>query len=139
MHWFVTMGDGDFRGAGTRPGGDAMNGNAVMFDAGKILTVGGGPAYEAMPASADAAVIDITGATVAARAIGPMAYARAFAMAPVLPDGKVLVVGGQPLPVPFTDTDAVLVPGTDCGAARLRSSAALHGCFAVCRAGRSLA
>ena len=111
MHWFDTTGKGDWQEAGTRPGDDAMNGNAVMYDAGKILTVGGAPTYEDTAATAAAAIIDINGAKPDAREIAPMKYARAFAMAPVLPDGKVVVIGGQPLPVPFTDTDAVLVPG----------------------------
>lgn len=39
-----------------------------------------------------------------------MTYARAFGNAVVLPNGKVFVAGGQPYPVPFTDTNAVLNP-----------------------------
>ena len=39
-----------------------------------------------------------------------MTYARAFGNSVVLPNGKVFVTGGQPYPVPFTDTNAVLTP-----------------------------
>ena len=39
-----------------------------------------------------------------------MTYARAFGNSVVLPNGKVFVAGGQPYPVPFTDTNAVLTP-----------------------------
>jgi len=39
-----------------------------------------------------------------------MSYARAFQNSVVLPDGTVLVIGGQSHPVPFTDTGAVLTP-----------------------------
>jgi galactose oxidase len=39
-----------------------------------------------------------------------MAYARAFSNSVVLPDGKVLVVGGQQHPQTFTDTGAALSP-----------------------------
>jgi galactose oxidase len=39
-----------------------------------------------------------------------MAYARAFCNSVVLPDGSVLVVGGQQHPQGFTDTGAVLSP-----------------------------
>jgi hypothetical protein len=35
MHWFGTTGKGSVKKAGMRPGGDAANGNAVMFDSGK--------------------------------------------------------------------------------------------------------
>jgi len=39
-----------------------------------------------------------------------MTYPRAFANSVVLPNGNVVVVGGQTIPEPFTDTAAVLVP-----------------------------
>ena len=47
MNWFNTMGAGSTV-AGWRRGrdNDAMNGNAVMYDAGKILTIGGSASYE---------------------------------------------------------------------------------------------
>ncbi len=50
MNWYDTNGNGSYYPAGSRTGdGDAMNGNAVMFDAvqGLILTVGGAPNYQA--------------------------------------------------------------------------------------------
>ncbi len=50
MHWYDTSGKGQWYNAGNRTGdGDAMNGNAVMFDAvqGLILTVGGATSYQA--------------------------------------------------------------------------------------------
>ena len=43
-------------------------------------------------------------------ATGSMAYARAFSNSVVLPNGEVLVVGGQQHPQPFTDTGAALSP-----------------------------
>ena len=48
MNWFDTKGNGATYSAGTRGNdGDAMNGNAIMYDAvkGLILTVGGAPDY----------------------------------------------------------------------------------------------
>jgi hypothetical protein len=105
MNWFTTAGDGGRRAGGTRPGGDQMNG------AGKILCLGGGPAYEGEPATNAASVVTLDGNTASARAIGGMAFARAFAMSVVLPDGKVVTIGGMPMPRPFFDTDAVLEPG----------------------------
>lgn len=45
MHWFTNLGGaGSVTGAGNR-GPTAMNGNAVMYEAGKILTVGGAPSF----------------------------------------------------------------------------------------------
>ena len=49
MNWFSANGVGSTVPAGPRGSdADAMNGNAVMYDAvaGKILTVGGGPSYQ---------------------------------------------------------------------------------------------
>ena len=46
MNWYDANGNGSTTPAGRRgTDSDAMNGNAVMFDAGKILTVGGSPSY----------------------------------------------------------------------------------------------
>ncbi len=50
MNWYDTAGQGSVHAAGTRGDDtDAMNGNAVMYDAanGLILTVGGAPSYQA--------------------------------------------------------------------------------------------
>ena len=39
-----------------------------------------------------------------------MAYPRAFSNGVVLPNGQVVIIGGQTYPVPFTDTTSVLIP-----------------------------
>ena len=52
MNWYDTNGDGTQVGAGNRTGdGDAMCGNAVMYDAtaGKILVTGGAVDYVYLP------------------------------------------------------------------------------------------
>jgi galactose oxidase len=91
---------------------DAMNGNAVLYDADKVLTVGGAPAYEGTPATSRSYTVDIGGSTPVTRRSGDLATPRAFANSVVLPDGRVVVVGGQRTPVPFTDTDAAMSPET---------------------------
>ena len=112
MNWFTTTGTGGSRRAGTRPGGDQVNGNAVMYHTGKILANGGGPAYEGQPATNAASIITITqDFTASARAVAPMNFARSFCVSVALPDGKVVVIGGMPFPVPFDDTNAVLPAG----------------------------
>ena len=47
LNWFSTSGSGSFTPAGNRADDNhAMNGNAVMYDTGKILTIGGATAYQ---------------------------------------------------------------------------------------------
>jgi galactose oxidase len=113
-NWITTAGNGSITSAGNRAdSADAMNGNAVMYDIGKILTVGGAAAYQGAQATNRAYTIDISGGpnTPVVFARTPdMTYARVFSNSVVLPDGKVLVVGGQQYSMPFTDTGAVLGP-----------------------------
>lgn len=111
MNWIETAGRGKVTDAGTRGDSrDAMNGNAVMYDVGKILTVGGAPAYEKADATKAAHAVDITGRTPSVRRTSDMAAARAYSNSVVLPDGTVVVIGGQSYPVPFSDQTSVLVP-----------------------------
>jgi galactose oxidase len=118
MHWITTSGDGTITSAGER-GADAysINGNAVLYDVGKILKVGGAPAYQQSTgttyATNSAYLIDISagpGTAPVVTQLTPMSYERAFANSVVLPDGTVVVVGGQSIPEPFTDSAAILVP-----------------------------
>jgi galactose oxidase len=109
MNWYSTSGTGGTTPAGNRADDtDAMNGTAVMYDAGKILTIGGATSYENVNARTGAYALSISGTTVTARRVGAMANARAFHNSVVLPDGKVVVFGGQNFPVPFSDNTAVL-------------------------------
>jgi galactose oxidase len=119
-NWITTTGNGSITSAGDRgDSADAMNGNAIMYDVAKILTVGGAPAYQDYGSAVNtqatnrAYTIDISGGpskpVVFART-SDMAYARAFSNSVALPDGKVLVVGGQQHPQAFTDTGGVLSP-----------------------------
>ncbi|KAI8948912.1 hypothetical protein F4801DRAFT_580950 [Xylaria longipes] len=109
MNWYNVSGDGSVTGAGTRADdGDAMCGPAVMFDAvkGSILSAGGSPSYQDSDATSNSYLIELGDVGEAANVtkMPNMEYARAFANSVVLPDGTVLVVGGQAYPVPFTDT-----------------------------------
>ena len=108
MNWYTTTGTGGVTAAGTRgDDGDAMNGNAVMYDTGKILTVGGAPSYENSYATANANVLTISGTKVTTKKVASMANTRAFANSVALPDGKVAVFGGQNYAVPFSDNTSV--------------------------------
>ena len=117
MNWFNTNGAGSYRRIGLRAdSADAMNGNAVMYDAvqGLILTVGGATSYDQTHGLVNATprsyIVQTSGAnqSVTVTRSGDLAYYRTFANSVVLPDGSVLVTGGQQQPVPFTDTKAVM-------------------------------
>ncbi|WP_285503705.1 discoidin domain-containing protein [Actinokineospora sp. NBRC 105648] len=111
MHWVDTAGGGAVTDAGARgDSADAMNGNAIMYDTGKILTVGGATAYQDVDATNRAYTVDITSGTPVVRRVGDMLAGRAFANSVVLPNGSVVVIGGQTRPVPFSDQTAVLTP-----------------------------
>ncbi|KAF2107994.1 hypothetical protein BDV96DRAFT_588070 [Lophiotrema nucula] len=115
MNWYETDGVGMTTGAGNRADdGDAMCGNAVMYDAtaGKILSAGGASSYQTVDARSNAYLITI-GQTLDFPAVvkaPSMAYARGFANGVALPDGTVFVTGGQSHVEPFTDTTAIYTP-----------------------------
>ena len=110
MNWISTTGDGSITSAGLRADSqDAMNGDAVMYDVGKILTVGGATAYQYADATARAYTININNGVTVART-ADMSVTRSFANGVALPDGQVLVVGGQARPAPFSDNGARMAP-----------------------------
>src|SRR5258708_35767394 len=87
-----------------------------MFNVGKLLKAGGNTNYDmtnaaTTPSSANAYVIDINGGGLAAvQKIAPLIHARAYANGVLLPDGKVLVVGGLNNGKAFSDSGALLTP-----------------------------
>ena len=110
MHWIGTQGDGSVSVIGPRGDDEfSVSGNAVMYDIGKVLKIGGGPAYEGVNANANSYIIDINNG-VQVRKIAPMAYARVFHNSVVLPNGQVVIIGGQTYANAFTDNNAVLRP-----------------------------
>ncbi|KAL2072997.1 hypothetical protein VTL71DRAFT_10321 [Oculimacula yallundae] len=114
MNWYSALGNGSTVPAGTRGTNDAMCGIAALYDAvaGKIFTAGGAQSYENAPATNAAHLITIGSPNNAASVITlpTMNYARSFANGVILPDGTVFIIGGQPYPVTFTDTNAVMTP-----------------------------
>lgn len=113
MHWITTSGSGTITSAGNR-GDDpyAINGTATLYDVNKIMKTGGAAAYENQNATRSTYTIALntTNNTASVTKIAPMAYARAYANGVILPNGQVVIVGGQTFPVTFTDTNAILAP-----------------------------
>lgn len=112
LNWIDTTGNGAITAAGVRADSpDAMNGNAVAYDIGKLLTLGGATAYQDVNATNRAYTIDLTaGPQPVSTRTGDMASARAFSNSVVMPDGKVAVFGGQSRPVPFSDATSAMTP-----------------------------
>jgi galactose oxidase len=109
-HWIDTAGDGSVVESVYRSGDDAMNGNAVSYDIGKILTLGGSANYDTGSYASDRVYhIDINGAPTVTR-LADMHFARTMSTSVVLPSGEVVVVGGLPKARIFSDSDAILTP-----------------------------
>lgn len=127
QHWYGTANGGSVAEAGTRPGADdQMCGVNVMYDVGKILTVGGesysttypyhtdissgSTDYTNSDAVAMAHITTITnvGAPSMIERVADMSKPRGFANGVVLPDGTVLVTGGQKRSMVFTDDGGVV-------------------------------
>ncbi|KAL4728723.1 hypothetical protein ACLX1H_003122 [Fusarium chlamydosporum] len=114
QHWYSTKQKGSVRLSGTRDDQNAMCGIFVMYDAlnGKILSAGGAPDYTNANANKHAHITTIGEAYKPAtvKRVADMAFPRGFGNAVVLPDGTVLVTGGQRKSLVFTNTDGILVP-----------------------------
>jgi galactose oxidase len=111
MNWYGTKGTGSQVAAGVRdPISASMCGVFVMYEPGKILSAGGSPSYTNSDANARAHIttIDEPNAKPKVERIADMAYPRGFSNAVVLPDGTVLVSGGQRRSMVFTDDGGVM-------------------------------
>jgi hypothetical protein len=109
MHLLDTRGNGAVQPMGPR-GDDqfSVSGTAVMYDIGKVLKAGGAPLYEGADANRNAYVIDVGAGGATVRKLAPMNYARTFHNSVVLPNGQVVLIGGQTRAAAFTDDRSVL-------------------------------
>ena len=86
-----------------------MYGNAVTYDAGKVLLVGGADSRQDPPTSVNNVyLVDLNGPSPTVTAGAPMNYPRALCNTVTLPNGQVLVVGGNEVARIFTDEASVL-------------------------------
>lgn len=113
MNWYYTDGQGGVSPAGVRDSvNDAMCAANVMYDIGKIFSAGGANHYGDAPAIGVAHIISIdqAGAPAVVEHLPNLKHARAFPNVVVLPDGKILITGGQGWAKGFTDIDPVYPP-----------------------------
>jgi galactose oxidase len=98
-HYLSLNGQGSVTAKAVRGNDDTMVGNAVMYDVGKILTLGGSANYDNSPGvnAAHIITLDATGATddVTIEQVGSLVHGRTMSNAVVLPNGQVVVVGGM--------------------------------------------
>ncbi|WP_051209827.1 discoidin domain-containing protein [Gelidibacter mesophilus] len=112
MHWFDVTGNGSSQVIGQR-GTDksAMNGNAVLYDIGKVLKIGGNGSYDGNDLSTTKGYVidfnDENNVTVT-QTSNDMAHGRIYVTSVALPNGEVLVLGGMNRSRVFSDVDAHL-------------------------------
>lgn len=85
-----------------------------MYDAtaGKIHVAAGSADYENSEATSNSFIVTVgaPGSTAQVEKTSNMAFRRIFATSTVLPNGQVLVVGGQSFGKPFSDDAAIMTP-----------------------------
>jgi DNA-binding beta-propeller fold protein YncE/cytochrome c peroxidase len=118
-HLFDPRGTGSVESIGQPVGTRTrLYGNAVTYRPGRVLIVGGGDRTQ-NPATTNAAYkIDLNGASPVIANASPMISPRAFQNAVTLPNGEVLVVGGNTSGEIFSDAGSVYLaeiwnPDTD--------------------------
>ena len=109
MAWIDPAGNGAVIPVGPRgDDSDAVTGISVMYDAGRILKAGGMSGINGDNTASTAAYVIEANGPVTTRKVGAMKYARTFHNSVVLPNGQVVLVGGQTRGVAFSNDFAVL-------------------------------
>lgn len=94
--------------AGTRPDGYSQHGSYIMYEPGKILKFGGADQEANSGVVTDRAfIIDITGPSPVVTETGTMNSLRKFVNGVMLPDGRVMAVGGNTSGNKFSDAGSV--------------------------------
>ncbi len=109
MHRFDPSGTGTISPAGVMsPGWFIKDSASVIIDEGKILLAGGATSGSVKASTNGAMIIDINGPTPIITPVAPMTYARKFHNAVVLPNGEVLMIGGNTSGIQFNDVGTQL-------------------------------
>ncbi len=110
MHNIDPNGNGTLTNLGTRLSDNWYPKHAavVMYAPGKILIAGGSSQHSNTVSTNRAITIDINGPTPVVTEIAPMEHARRFNSAVMLPNGEVMVLGGNTSGVKFSDQGTIL-------------------------------
>ncbi len=109
MNWLDPTGAGSLTYANVNVSGTQFpkEGAWTMYDEGRVLVSGGFTAPAGGVASNAAYTVDLRGPAPVVASTGPMANARTFANAVMLPNGEVMVVGGNTSTTAFSDSGSV--------------------------------
>ena len=119
MHWVSPDGSGSLSNTGTFVPGThyPKEGSWVMYSEGRILVAGGGANTTANPSddttgtsTTVAYTVDVRTGTPVVTPTASMNFARQFANGVVLPNGEVMVMGGNTSGLKFNDTGSILTP-----------------------------
>jgi YVTN family beta-propeller protein len=120
MHWITPSGGGSMTNTGTIVPGThyPKEGSWVMYDEGRILVAGGGANTTSSSggdgttgtSSKAAYTVDVRSGTPVVVNTASMSNARQFANAVILPNGEVMVMGGNTSGLKFNDTGSVYTP-----------------------------
>ncbi|MFK7913254.1 MAG: galactose oxidase-like domain-containing protein, partial [Pseudomonadales bacterium] len=107
MHMIDPTGNGSMQQTNTHSDWYPKHGTTVMYDEGKLLTAGGWTNGSTLASSARSMTIDLNGPAPVITEIAPMLNARKFHNGVTLPNGEVLVVGGNTSGAKFNDSGSV--------------------------------
>ena len=112
LDWITATGTGTMTSAGASIPGThyPKQGAWAMYAPGKVVVAGGLQAIDDGTVVNKAFTIDLNGATPVLTPTAPMTNARSFSNSVILPNGEVMVVGGNTSGQFFSDTGAVFTP-----------------------------
>jgi hypothetical protein len=111
MHELDVSGNGTTTNKGNRATGEVYRqwGNAIMIDKGKLMLSGGTPQQTTPGSLKSVVLIDINGVNPVVTKLPDMTYTRSYHTTIPLPNGEILVAGGNGTGVEFSDDQSRLV------------------------------
>lgn len=119
MNWITTIGNGSLTSANANvPGAHyPKEGTFAMYNEGRILVMGGSANTNPNPSDGStgtstnlAFTIDIRGSQPVVTPTSSMKFVRQFCNSAILPNGEVMVIGGNSSGLKFNDTGSILAP-----------------------------
>jgi YVTN family beta-propeller protein len=108
MHYIDPTGNGSYQEVAQYSAAYHKDGTTLMYDVGKLFTVGGWQSGTNPQSTNKGIIIDINGPSPQIAVIEPMQFNRRFHNGVLLPTGEVLVIGGNTSGQKFSDNGAVL-------------------------------